>query len=213
VTEYRWQCVGCDRQWSDVVPELEIPCETCGSTEVKRITAPVLPEIESVLRAYVADVEEIVDVLTEAAPADATDGALRDMAAIRETLRREALKTKPASFVEHGRVADSGIGWICDSETYRERERFFAANGGKRIRHIYEVVEEPNDTERPPAPMFTQEEPDTFSPVTSASADADELDEAPKLGRLVPRFEQPEQLRWKAGPGDVSGVGGEGGAT
>jgi hypothetical protein len=35
-TEYKWQCVGCDRKWTHLIPELRIPC-ACGADQVKRI--------------------------------------------------------------------------------------------------------------------------------------------------------------------------------
>jgi hypothetical protein len=135
-------------------------------------------EADALVRAYVDDVEEIVSLLAD------TQGCAM---------------VSPGSdyLIAHGAIAETGIGCAIDQEAVGAFVEFCASNAGKAFRVTYEVVEEPNDTERPP-PMFSPEEPDTFAPVTNVSSDSDEVLTSTRGGRMVPRYPGPEELRWDA---------------
>jgi hypothetical protein len=112
-------------------------------------------DIEALLKRHLDDVSALIaGFLTDLQER----AAAKDFATVRAAL-------SPKRFVEHGRIGESGAGWIGDAETWDKRNLFFVANAGKRIRHIYEIIDEPRDTERPPA--FSAEEANTLSPVTT----------------------------------------------
>jgi len=191
----RWRCGVCCIEWerpSMMDGEPPVGCPGCGARQVKCVAAPpavlpgvaevVLRDVERLLKQHLDDVHKMLDgFLREESARD----AVGDMAAMREAVRREGML--PPTHVERGTISEVGFGYKPDDDRHPGLRAFWVENSGKRIEITYRVLEEPSDTERPPAPMFSPEEVDTFSPVTSVAGDADELDEAPHVGRLVPR--------------------------